>query len=464
MKKIYILILLASLPFASCKKFLDQAPEGNLRENLFTNASDAQQTLNSCYDALANLYDGRIQGMFELLSDNLNIPNSNNDLKSVYAREVTYFNSTTNKVYQDLYTVIFRCNTLLDNIDVITDFSAGQKDQLIAEARFLRGFCHWTACRLWAQPYGYTPDNSHFGVPLRTSASADALVRSTVKEVYENVIADLVFAEQNLPETNTSSATKYSAAGVLALVHFQMNDFANAASYCDEVINSGQFQLLTGLDRFPNVTMGNNTTSEFVFGTVTNQFSEQGSGLFDRRCGTFISNYQVNNSIAELSLSDDFFTFVNLNPVDTRITSWIEVVGTRYFLHKLYANNNFSIPIVHLTELKLIRAEALAESNGDLTTAIQDINDIRNRAFVPGTNELSSSATTSQIIDAARREYRIETVGEGKWVDQLKRRGANGENIVVRNAPWNCNGMAIQFPNSESTVIGFQLNPEGGCN
>jgi hypothetical protein len=230
------------------------------------------------------------------------------------------------------------------------------------------------------------------------------------------------------------------------------------------VINSGQFQLLTGLDRFPNVSMGSNTTSEFVFGTVTNQYSSQGTGLFDRRCTTFISQYQLNNGIAELSLSDDFFTFINLNPVDTRITSWIEATGTRYFLHKMYANANFSIPIVHLTELKLIRAEALAESNGDLTTAIQDINDIRNRAFVPGTNELSSSASTSEIIDAARREYRIETVGEGKWVDQLKRRGAKGENIVIRNAPWDCNGMAIQFPNSESTVIGFQLNPEGGCN
>jgi starch-binding outer membrane protein, SusD/RagB family len=464
MKKIYILILLAALPFASCKKFLDVPPKGNLREDLFTNASDAQQTLNSCYDALANLYDGRIQNINELLTDNLNVPNSNNDLRSVYARQVTYFNSTTNKVYQDLYTVIFRCNTLIDNIDLITDFASGQKEQMIAEARFLRGFCHWTACKLWAQPYGFTPDNSHWGVPLRTSANADPILRNTVKEVYDFVLADLQFAEANLPETNSFYATKYSAAGVLALVNFQMNNFSTAANYCSEVINSGQFSLLSGLDRFPNVSMGSNTTSEFVFGTVTNEYSTDNGGLFDRRCGNFVTNYQVNNSIAELSVSQNFFDFISLNPSDQRDTTWIKVEGSRYFLKKMFRNSNFSIPIVHLTELKLIRAEALAESNGDLTTAIQDINDIRNRAFVPGTNELSTSATASQIIDAARVEYRIETIGEGKYIDQLKRRGAKGENIVIRNAPWNCNGMAIQFPNSESTVIGFQLNPEGGCN
>ena len=55
-------------------------------------------------------------------------------------------------------------------------------------------------------------------------------------------------------------------------------------------------------------------------------------------------------------------------------------------------------------------------------------------------------------------------MGEGLWVDQLKRRGARGENINVRNAPWNCNGMAIQCPQSEGTGVSFVFNPQGGCN
>ena len=171
----------------SCKKWLDQPPTGNLREDLFNTAGDAQETLNSCYDALANLYDGRIQNISELLSDNLNQPNTNNDLRSVFARQTTFFNGTTNKVYQDLFTVVWRCNTLLDNIDIIPNFEPGEKERLIAEARFLRGFCHWAAVKLWAQPYGWTPGNTHAGVPIRNRAAADPLLRSTVQEVYDFV-------------------------------------------------------------------------------------------------------------------------------------------------------------------------------------------------------------------------------------------------------------------------------------
>jgi hypothetical protein len=124
----------------------------------------------------------------------------------------------------------------------------------------------------------------------------------------------------------------------------------------------------------------------------------------------------------------------------------------------------FNIPIIYLTELKLIRAESLAEMGGDLTVAINDINDVRDRAFGAGLNDLSSSSTAAEVIAAARREYRIETMGEGKWINQLKRIGAKGENIIVRNAPWNCPGMALQFPNSEFTSALFVGNPEGGCN
>ena len=182
----------------------------------------------------------------------------------------------------------------------------------------------------------------------------------------------------------------------------------------------------------------------------------------DRRCGTFVSYYLKNNGIAELMLSQNFLDFIGLNPADQRKTAWIEIENNRGFLLKVSESNLFSVPIVHLTELKLIRAEALAELGSDLSAAISDVNEIRLRAYGPG-SELNSGSTATDIINAARVEYRIETIGEGKYLDQLRRRGTRGENIIIRNAPYDCPGMAIQFPNAESTVIGFQLNPEGGC-
>jgi hypothetical protein len=258
-----------------------------------------------------------------------------------------------------------------------------------------------------------------------------------------------------------------AAAGVLATFHFLKQEWGLAIQYSSEVINSGHYTFeTTNLDRYPEITQGNNTTGEFVFGTVSTLYSIDGGSLAqDRRCGSFVSNYQINNGIAELMISENFQDFINLNPADKRIQAWLSFENNRAFLKKFFTNQIYSVPIVHLTELFLIRAEAIAENGGDLTTAREDLNHILNRAFENGTNQIPQSATAEEIIAEARRQYRIEMIGEGKYVEQLRRIGAmREEQVIIRNAPYDCPGMAIQFPNAESTVIGFELNPEGGCN
>ena len=109
-----------------------------------------------------------------------------------------------------------------------------------------------------------------------------------------------------------------------------------------------------------------------------------------------------------------------------------------------------------------LRAECLGEMNTNLSTAIEDINRIRTRAGSP--QLLSTTASAEDVIDAARVEYRKETLGMGQWVSQLQRRGVMGEDIVIRDAPWDCDGMALQFSASEGNVSGFEFNPVSGCN
>ena len=101
----------------------------------------------------------------------------------------------------------------------------------------------------------------------------------------------------------------------------------------------------------------------------------------------------------------------------------------------------------------------------NLDQAADDLNAIRNRAGI--TSEvylLGPDATAEDVITAARHEYRKETLGMGLWVEQLQRRGAMGEDIMIRNAPWDCPGMALQFSASEGNVAGFEFNEVGGCN
>jgi hypothetical protein len=116
-----------------------------------------------------------------------------------------------------------------------------------------------------------------------------------------------------------------------------------------------------------------------------------------------------------------------------------------------------------LTELKLMRAESYAINNVNLAQAIQDVNDIRDRAYGAGVNPLPGTANSADIIQAVRFERRIEMFAEGNRTQDLKRQGAFGEAIVIRGAPWNCDGMVLQFPISEKSDV-FVLNPQGGCN
>jgi starch-binding outer membrane protein, SusD/RagB family len=331
--------------------------------------------------------------------------------------------------------------------------------------RFIRGLCHWWTLKIWAQPWGYTPGNTHLGIVNRELPSQEPLPRNTVAENYEFIISDLTYAYNNLPESNGAYASKYAAAGLLTHVYFQKNDYANCITYADAVRNAG-FALEPTLDSFHAMdsALQYTPTSESVFQIVTT-FTDE---ILDIRNEGFRDNYWTGAAGAQLSLSDELLNFYNLSPTDQRIGAWINDNQGQYQVMRFGSNTEytyfFSIPIIRLTPILLIRAEAIGESGGDFASAIQDINTIRDRAFTPGANNLPSDATSEAIINAARDEFRKETICEGLRIDQIRRLGAGGENIVVRDAPWNCPGMAIQFPNSEFTGNTFVGNPEGGCN
>jgi hypothetical protein len=460
MKKIsyFILAIGLALGIASCEKMLEYPPEGAiLAEDALKTPEDAQRLLNSCYDVIANLFDGKYQNICELMSNNMAEPNGL-DFNAVYNRETNFFTPTTNGTYSDFYYAIYRCNSLIKNFELIEGLSEEDRVRMEAEAKFIRAFCHFSVVKIWAQPYGSTPNNTHLGIILRREAGNEPLARSTVGESYEFILEDLEFAYANLPETNGNYAAKNAAAGLMAMVYFQMNNFIQAEQYASVVINSGMYAMSDTLDRFPTNPQIN---PETVFGIVS---SNPGDANIDQRTDNFIGNYNAGGALPpNLMFSNELYQFTNLNSADDRL-GWMQSSAGDYKNLRFEGKVFFNIPIIYLTELKLIRAESLAEMGGDLSVAIDDINDVRDRAFGIGLNDLSSSSTAAEVIAAARREYRIETMGEGKWIHQLKRMGAKGENITVRNAPWNCPGMALQFPNSEFTSALFVGNPEGGCN
>ncbi len=210
------LLLFVGLTFgmASCDRLLEFEPgDVILAEDAINDAEDLQRLLVSTYDVVANLYGGRVQIVNELRGPNFGAPDNSLDFTAVYNRETTFFTGINAGIYTDFYYAIYRSNVVIENFQFVQDLNEVTKTRLEAEARFVRAICHWGAVKLFARPYGYSPDNSHNGVPLRLESSQDPLPRATVAAVYSAIVSDLQFAAENLPASNGVYATQLAAQG-----------------------------------------------------------------------------------------------------------------------------------------------------------------------------------------------------------------------------------------------------------
>ena len=457
-----------ALATTGCDKQLEFEPgDVILAEDAINTADDLQRMLNSNYDVLANVLNGRQQSIAELLTNNMARPYSSLDYTAVWNRETNFFTPTTGGLYTDFYYAIYRANVVVDSFELVEDLDDATRLRLEAESRFVRAVCHWYLVKMWGYPYGYTADNSHLGVPLRLDAVEPPTPRATVGEVYEQVIADLEFAKAHLPNENGPYATSMAASGFLAHIHFLRQDWGSAQAEAERVINSGLFELDDDLDRYEagsdSVLAADLINPETVFGITGGYFAVEGDSLLNDRSYAFRDNFrQDNNANPQLTFSEDVVDLFALNAADDRV-NWMNSDQVTHKVTRFDGKQFFNVPIIHLTGLHLLRAMCLAQNGGDLSTAIADINAIRDRAFGENLNDLDPASTATAVLAAAREEYRKETLCEGWELDQIKLRGVMGEDETVRDAPWDCPGSLLQFPNSSTTAAGFILNDEGGC-
>ncbi|WP_348812772.1 RagB/SusD family nutrient uptake outer membrane protein [Flavobacterium maritimum] len=141
------------------------------------------------------------------------------------------------------YKGVLLCNKLIEQLmgDEIPLSSTENKLQLIAEAKTLRAYHYWQLF-----------DN--FGdVPLVTDTSLDLPVTSPREDVYNYVIAELLEAINDLsPEKTTANygrINKWGAKTILANIYLNAEVYTGTSQYqaclsqCDDIINSGKYQL-----------------------------------------------------------------------------------------------------------------------------------------------------------------------------------------------------------------------------
>lgn len=431
-------ILTATTLLLSCNDNLDVAPRNSIGSDQSLNTSaDVEALLKGGYDALADgdLYGGNLLRDAELLGDGGEIfwDGTFVDPGEIWSKSILITNGQVENTWLSAYKAINICNTVLANLDLVTP---DRKDRVEGEAKFIRGTLYFELVRMYARTWSDGSPAANPGVPLitepTTEQTATAKVnRSTVAQVYAQVIADLTEAETKLPEENGFYATTYAASGMLSRVYLAQQDFAQARDAADRVIESGAYELArTYADAFNKGSLeGSNASIEDVFAIqVTSQ-----DGV--NNMNTFFASSDFGGR-GDIYIDPPHFDLYEAN--DDRLNLFYDDERTGKW------NNQFgNVNIIRLAEMYLTRAEAnfrLGTTTG--ATPEEDINVIRERVGL----DPVSGLTLDQIL----LERHLELAFEGHLLHDLKRTQSD-----IGGLPFNDPSLIYPIPQRERTI-----NPE----
>jgi starch-binding outer membrane protein, SusD/RagB family len=186
-------------------------------------------------------------------------------------RQLSYTNNSEQLVnkWNQLYIGIFRANQVINNIEG-TDaaFEPLEKEQILAQARFLRAFFYFELIHTYGQAV------------IRTEISVSDLNKatSTIAEVNEQVIIpDLNYAKLNLPPNWSDSkdlgrVTSGTATSLRGKVYLYAKEWGLAVNDFKEVIDSEVYSLTpNSLDNFTDQNEFNSESIlEVAFSTTEN--------------------------------------------------------------------------------------------------------------------------------------------------------------------------------------------------
>lgn len=455
-KSILVTIITASgLFLTSCEKssFLDIRPANNtLTIDAIKTPEDLQKLMVGAYNQIrsAGFWGGTALIAGDVLADDAVTTNNSFDWSQIVGHSMDLFNPPGRNTWNNTYLAISRANvassgTIADPI--LQNAATDVANTLKADAAYIRAFGHFHLVRLFGLPYSdQTKSTAGMGIPIRTkgatqiSEAFETLPRSTVEEVYNQVINDLKFAAANLPLTRTWNggfATRDAAKALLAKVYFFKGDMTNAVAEARPVINSGSYALDADIVAKYARAQLKTATKEVIFMIPSTAAS-------DDSWGTIRGSYRSNNStgsLAQWAPSPGLIAAHAAN--DTRLTKFYRTVNNVVYTTKF--NYDYMDGIVSgFDELLLIYAEALASSASpaDLLEAVSWLNKIETRAY--GVVRTLAISGQTAIIDAIRKERRLELALRGERVHELKRLRQ-----TVRNDAWDSRKLLFQIPDNE---------------
>lgn len=435
MKRIIYILLISTFCFVGCNEdeFLEEINPNAIIVDIFW------QTETQFMDALTTVYGAlqfhSISGGFLIYEMVLgDIAGTENWSRSSTFRKLSTNDATyhiTDK-WEELYVGIFRANQLIQYIQIADPaiFNEYNKQQIEAQARFLRAWFYWQLAHTYGGAVMHTlviENDADFDKPF-----------SSIEEVNTNIIVpDLEFVIQHLPQTwddaNNGRITWGAATSLLGKVYLYNKNWTSAAEMFKQVIESGIYNLVSDVRH--NYSEENELNEESIFevvysaelnpgiggsrvddnndqsgaeaSTLARAFGQRNFGGFNTLLPSYFlhelfvfdevdNDNPINNgntqskrmsaSICPLNGETNYYTL----PIGDR-TGW--AFGQSAYIKKHtnwyhlqaedgQARSGINFRHIRLADVYLMYAEAVIEAYGDVKTAVEFVDEIRTRAGV----------------------------------------------------------------------------------
>jgi hypothetical protein len=458
------------LSITSCKKLVEvPVPQGSVVESsVFNNDATAAAALTGIYTNMSKgggSATGSFSGNFSIsqlcgLSADEFVVYDATSLQNAKAYYTNNLKSNGTPIsgsehWSPLYNYIFKCNAAIAGLNASDALTPAVKQQLLGEAKFLRAFFYFYLVNL----YGDVP------LALTTDPKINSMLsRTSVSNVYEQIIVDLKEAQQllspdflreNVQATTTDRIrpSKWAATALLARAYLYKGDNTNAETQATAVINNSS---LFGLPALNNVFLKNSMEAIWQIQPTNTNFNTEDGRWFIIPSTGFSSVYLI-------SLNNQLLNSFEAGDHRSANSNWVKniILGstTYYYPYKYKVTSSPGVTsaggmteylmVLRLGEQYLIRAEARAKLN-NIPGAQSDLNAIRTRAGL-----LSTTANTESTLLAAilhERQVELFTEWGHRWFD-LKRTG--NVNIVMsvvaplKGGTWQTTDQLYPLPQSD---------------
>ena len=323
------------------------------------------------------------------------------------------------------YRRIAAINTILENITVVKGKGGSEieLERIAGEAHFMRALIYLQVNNLYGKPYRESTAGVDLSIPLKTNAAVEDRLfkRATVKELYEQIVNDLLSGEKEMagaPQQLNTYATQAAAQLLLSRVYLYMGKYEKAINWADKAIVQKRYAMLD-LNKLPaDGAFMSKASSETIFTYPNKNLQTTLMELTKPSKGGIVGgdNFKASRELLNSYTDKDLRKHYIFQQAGSN--EWLPRKGGK-------VNDVVEETIMRFPEAFLNKAEALAVL-GRSSEAADAVQQLRKNRFKP--EDLTAITETGEaLVNFIRDERRRELCFEmHRWSD-LRRYSLNVE-------------------------------------